>query len=608
MASETTMQPNVQSTHPFTCNSCQVAFKRSEDQRAHMQTDWHRYNLKRRVASLPPLSSEIFTEKVLANKASAAATAAKASFEKYCQACQKSYYSENAYNNHLNSQKHKSNVIKAHKASHDDNASITGSVMSSAFSLGEPMVDPDRNGVDQEAEKEFSEVVDGLKHTSLEDKSEPVSRRPTRPHHSVADNLPEHPLSRTRPDSTSVQEDDNSSVASSTKPKLEPLFDCLFCNYRSPNFSLNVHHMGRFHGMFIPEQQYLEDAQGLIEYLHSKINEEHRCLKCGKVKHTASGIQTHMRDRGHCMIASESVEEFMDIGQFYDFRSTYPDAEEFQTIAREAEESDDSESTADGGVKLGAPRKTSTNADDHAMSGDEDEGWETDSTISSVPTDEITAVPIDDRSHRYKLLSRSRHHSHGDPRPHRNADGFHSHAHATPVAVYHDDYELYLPSGRTAGHRSLNRYYRQNLRNYPGVAERMESRRAITAGSSEDSDGDVNMDHEDQGRGRQLVTRASGGLGMIGVSDVKKAEIRAVEKRERKREQRARNKYQAGNEKRANFQKHFRVSSRICERGLRHILIFVRIRSYSNRLSRSFLFVAQVVCVCMVRDTWIFRF
>jgi pre-60S factor REI1 len=52
-----------------------------------MQTNWHRYNLKRRVASLPPLFSEIFTEKVLANKATAAATAAKASFEKLCTLC-----------------------------------------------------------------------------------------------------------------------------------------------------------------------------------------------------------------------------------------------------------------------------------------------------------------------------------------------------------------------------------------------------------------------------------------------------------------------------------------------------------------------------------------
>ncbi|KAH7135516.1 C2H2 type zinc-finger-domain-containing protein [Dendryphion nanum] len=535
-------QASVQSTHPFTCNTCQVAFRAGELQRAHMQTDWHRYNLKRRVASLPPLSSEIFTEKVLANKATAAATAAKASFEKSCQICQKTYYSENAYSNHVNSSKHKINVAKASKGGHiDDSASVSGSVLSSALSLGEPMADPDANEVDGEAEKDFAEVVDSIKNTNLEDdKSEPVSRRPSRPHHSTA---------------TTPKEDDTDSVASSTKPKTDPLMDCLFCNYRSPNLSLSLHHMERFHGMFIPEKEFLVDLEALVTYLWHKINDQHQCLKCPKIVHTATGIQTHMRDRGHCMIGFEDEDELVEIGQFYDFRSSYPDADEFDAREQAADNSDDSESTADGGVKLGVPRKAARDA--ARAKNEEDEGWETDSTVSSVPTDEITSVPIDDHSHRYKLLNQSRHHAHNDPRPHRKADGYHSHAHPTPVAVYHDEYELHMPTGRTAGHRSLNKYYRQNLRNYPGVAERMESQRMIAEAGS-DSDGDVNMDREPRGRERQLAIRANGGLGMVGVSDAKKAEVRALEKRDRKREQRARNNYQAGNEKRNNFQKHFR--------------------------------------------------
>lgn len=261
------------------------------------------------------------------------------------------------------------------------------------------------------------------------------------------------------------------------------------------------------------------------------------------------------------MIGFETDEELVEIGEFYDFRSSYPDADKFREMEEDMD-SDDSTSTAGGGVKLGASRKTVTRNEDDAVisGGEEDEGWETDSTVSSVPTDEITAVPID-RSHRLKQLNKSKHHAHGDPRPHKSADGFHSHAHATPVAVYHDDYELHLPTGRTAGHRSLNKYYRQNLRNYPGVAERMEAaqRRAIAGAEASDEDGDVDMENGDRGRGRQqLITRANGGLGMIGVSDAKKAEVRAVEKRDQKREQRARNKYQAGNERRNNFQKHFR--------------------------------------------------
>ena len=37
-----------------------------------------------------------------------------------------------------------------------------------------------------------------------------------------------------------------------------------------------------------------------------------------------------------------------------------------------------------------------------------------------------------------------------------------------------NEFELHLPSGRTAGHRSLRTYYRQNLANYPTANERAE--------------------------------------------------------------------------------------------------------------------------------------
>ncbi|KAF3006510.1 hypothetical protein E8E13_004985 [Curvularia kusanoi] len=523
-------QANIQSTHPFTCNTCQVAFRSGELQRAHMQTDWHRYNLKRRVASLPPLSSEIFTEKVLANKASAAASAARASFEKSCAACQKTYYSENAYANHLNSQKHRTNLMKASRnGQNDDAVSVNGSVMSSAFSLGESMAESEATTV---GERDVAEVTSGLKSANLEDGS---AEKPS-------------------------AEDDQSSVATS-KIITDPLQDCLFCNYKSPTTALNLHHMGRYHGMFVPEKDYLTNPEGLLNYLHSKIFEQHACLKCHKVVHTASGIQTHMRDRGHCMIAFESDEELVEIGEFYDFSSTYDDQAAFDDMQDEAEASDDSASTTGGGVKLGARREAKTTTEDDAemSSGENDEGWETDSTVSSVPTDEIGAVPID-RSHRHKGLHKSRHHNHADPRPHRAADGFHSHAHATPTAVYHDEYELHLPSGRTAGHRSLNKYYRQNLRNYPGVAERMENAQRRLTAPENDEDGDAEMeDGEQRGRGgREIVTRANGGLGMIGVSDSKKKEVAALEKKQQKQADRARNRYQAGNEKRGNNQKHFR--------------------------------------------------
>ncbi len=53
----------------FTCITCRVAFADAELQRGHYKTDWHRYNLKRKVAELPPVTAENFQQRVLAQRA-----------------------------------------------------------------------------------------------------------------------------------------------------------------------------------------------------------------------------------------------------------------------------------------------------------------------------------------------------------------------------------------------------------------------------------------------------------------------------------------------------------------------------------------------------------
>ena len=40
----------------------------AELQKAHYKTDWHRYNLKRKVADLPPVTAENFQQRVLAQR------------------------------------------------------------------------------------------------------------------------------------------------------------------------------------------------------------------------------------------------------------------------------------------------------------------------------------------------------------------------------------------------------------------------------------------------------------------------------------------------------------------------------------------------------------
>lgn len=51
-------------THAYTCIGCGYAFLDADAQRAHYASELHRYNAKRRVAGLPPVTAELFEEKI----------------------------------------------------------------------------------------------------------------------------------------------------------------------------------------------------------------------------------------------------------------------------------------------------------------------------------------------------------------------------------------------------------------------------------------------------------------------------------------------------------------------------------------------------------------
>jgi pre-60S factor REI1 len=285
--------------------------------------------------------------------------------------------------------------------------------------------------------------------------------------------------------------------------------------------------MERVHGLFIPEKQYLVKLEGLLAHLEEQVFELNECLTCGKVKANAYAVQTHMRDKSHCQIPYSTEEEQLEIGDFYDFRSTYSDGE------------DDSEDEEDegqgGGAKLGAKREGKTVGED----GDEimeDENWETDSEASSLDSDDLHAVPAEQHYHQYERLGKHPHHSHGSARSsQRQADGWHAQSKRTH-AVYYDDYELHLPSGKSVGHRSLNRYYRQNLYSHPSAEERAE-RLAIEAAEREnemDVDGEASTERRGGPNGRALISRELRGLGGVAALDDRR--VRTLVNKGRKEE------------------------------------------------------------------------
>ncbi|KAI9741569.1 MAG: hypothetical protein M1818_004375 [Claussenomyces sp. TS43310] len=259
---------------PFTCATCVAKFTSNAIQRNHMHSDWHVYNLKRRIASLPPLSSQVFAEQVLAAqkipKEEGASTGAS------CSICSKNYATTRHYKNHLKNQNHARNVVKLDSS---------GSLVGAKQSIPAP--------------------------TSVSPEGQPSSEE----------------LDTNEDDSTEEEEEKDDET------EFNPL-ECLFCGSEHSSLDDNMHHMHRIHGMFIPNQDYLIDLESFISFLSFLVLEVHECLYCGTIKSTIEGIRHHMTDKGHCRI---NLDQTSNLAEFYDFPPSNYDSHRTLLHAEERE-------------------------------------------------------------------------------------------------------------------------------------------------------------------------------------------------------------------------------------------------------------------------------
>ncbi|KAJ1904714.1 pre-60S factor rei1 [Coemansia sp. IMI 209127] len=357
----------------FTCISCQVAFYSADQQRTHYRSDWHKYNLKRKVAALPPVTAESFAQRVLAQQAKEAEASKKAAFSAECKTCKKNYGSENAFNNHLNSKKHKeaeerlllrlqaeedaraeqhaiaesiaaeNDKVAARNKSEAANPDADTSVKSPAAVGG---VVTDQRGLkvsefhisdDEEDEEEPDEDDAGEDAGSSDIQSQP----PTLMDVDQPQSAEEKERERWRQEkdiknqlNQATTEEEVERLLEKKKaaaPRLNPESDCLFCTHKSDSLESNIDHMTLAHSFFIPDLEYLVDLRGLIKYLADKLSVANVCLYCngrGRMLQSLEAVRRHMLDKGHTKIAYETEIDILEISDFYDFSSTYPDAHE----------------------------------------------------------------------------------------------------------------------------------------------------------------------------------------------------------------------------------------------------------------------------------------
>nr|XP_026690810.1 zinc finger protein 622 isoform X2 [Ciona intestinalis] len=390
----------------FTCITCHVAFVDADMQRTHYKCDWHRYNLKRKVVALPPVSRESFNEKVAAQKAQVATNKSKENIVGFsCKVCSRKFNSFNSYNNHLKSKKHqeaeskeieilKKKLQKDKELSHEEESeeqiAFNKAVIDARNKLQQPDIissaepkptkkfnkddnprlrwyrkqvkaieENDRNKEEEEDEECDEEWEDLSDDDTIGDDSEQGDT--------------ESQTESTCTDTSSLagvfasvkldSDADVESLASqgNRTQKLIGSTECLFCCRKSTNVENNVTHMSRAHGFFVPELQYLTNLEGLLSYLGEKVGVGNVCLWCNERGHafySLQAVQTHMRDKGHMKMLSDG-DASLEYADFYDFSSSYPDFnpdveedEELPQVASDADE-EDSELVLPSGARIG---------------------------------------------------------------------------------------------------------------------------------------------------------------------------------------------------------------------------------------------------------------
>lgn len=266
----TTTSPNASST--FTCASCRVIFTSVEEQRVHYQSEWHRYNLRRKVADRPPVTEQAYLLKVQTasdNQSATLEAQQEASKSRECLACRKTFASAAAYENHLNSKKHIENsgkysatekVVRIIEPSAGNTAPTKSSSLETEIALPENATDAD---IDAAIEKHMA----------------------------------------------------------TSKSRLE-VSDCLYCPCRFDTMEACIDHMHLNHSFYIPDIDYLKDLPGLMRHLADKVSVWHVCLSCGSESRqpfpSLESVRRHMLDKGHNKIRYDE-EGSAELADFFDY-------------------------------------------------------------------------------------------------------------------------------------------------------------------------------------------------------------------------------------------------------------------------------------------------
>ncbi|EOA26377.1 hypothetical protein CARUB_v10023355mg [Capsella rubella] len=285
------------------CNSCNKEFEDDAEQKFHYKSEWHRYNLKRKIAGVPGVTESLFEARQAAI-AQEKVKAVEAPMLYSCGICNKGYRSSKAHEQHLKS---KSHVLKASKSNGEEDKAIIKQLpprrveKNDAALLKGSIEEVEES---EESEDEWTEV------DSDEDLDAEMNE--------------------------SGEEEEDDMDEDGIEFELDPCC-CLMCDKKHKTIEKCMVHMHKFHGFFIPDIEYLKDPKGFLTYVGLKVKRDFVCLYCNELCHPFSSLEAvrkHMEAKGHCKVhyGDGGDEEDAELEEFYDYSSSYVNGDENQMV------------------------------------------------------------------------------------------------------------------------------------------------------------------------------------------------------------------------------------------------------------------------------------
>ncbi|KAG7670973.1 hypothetical protein Ndes2526A_g01239 [Nannochloris sp. 'desiccata'] len=330
------------------CSTAGTYFNERDSLQEHYQSEFHRYNLKRKIAGLPPVTKEWYEARRAQLAASASGPLQRIWLDPLTK---KKFYSENTYQAFTRSKKYLDLVKRSGKAA------PAAVVTVRRLNEGAP---PAAEAPAQPPAAAAAPLPVGANPTGF-------TVKPAVYGGPAAANDAMQTSADDQEDSAAANSGDDWETASEeemegSQNEWEEWDVCrsLFDNHISPSMEENLEYMWRKFGFYLPDSEFLEDPEGMLKYLGAKLQYGHIPLyesgnnPTAKQMASLHGVQRHMVDVGKCKVLYEDNEE--EYEDFYNYDQEEMDvdgnATGRQLLLIDAEDA----AAAGGGYELALPQ------------------------------------------------------------------------------------------------------------------------------------------------------------------------------------------------------------------------------------------------------------